>query len=300
MKEKYNYYLKYCMGIPILFSFIIISCQRHDSKDVTEELIQVDSSFSEYSAKYGMTEAFLNFSAEDAVLLRSNYDPIKGTGNISSFLKNSDDSTYTISWKPQYAKVSNSGELGFTYGIYKIHSKDNNEKNLIGSGTYVSIWEKDMNGEWKYILDTGNEGLNRDRLLENIQKLKSIIGNWYFKTENGIFYEQWKNLGDTALKGFSFLLKEGDTAYFENIQIEIIDNEIVYVANVSDQNKGKEIIFKLTESKNGQYIFLNPEHDFPQRIIYNIPVSNDSMHARIEGIKNENELSSDYYFKRLN
>jgi hypothetical protein len=29
----------------------------------------------------------------------------------------------------------------------------------VRKGTYVSIWKKDENGNWKWVLDTGNPGL---------------------------------------------------------------------------------------------------------------------------------------------
>jgi hypothetical protein len=32
-------------------------------------------------------------------------------------------------------------------------------KPIIGNGTYLSVWKKDPFGNWKLVLDTGNEGL---------------------------------------------------------------------------------------------------------------------------------------------
>jgi ketosteroid isomerase-like protein len=38
-------------------------------------------------------------------------------------------------------------------------TKDQEGKELSENGTYVSIWKKDQFGNWKFVLDTGNEGL---------------------------------------------------------------------------------------------------------------------------------------------
>lgn len=32
--------------------------------------------------------------------------------------------------------------------------------NQENKGTYVSVWKKDNKGEWKFVLDSGNEGLD--------------------------------------------------------------------------------------------------------------------------------------------
>jgi ketosteroid isomerase-like protein len=53
--------------------------------------------------------------------------------------------------------VALSGELGYTYGIYEVRSRGGIK--TIGEGTYVTIWKKDRQGNWKFVLDAGNEGL---------------------------------------------------------------------------------------------------------------------------------------------
>ena len=52
------------------------------------------------------------------------------------------------------AKLPQAGDLGFTYGIYNLEIKD-----TVLKGTYVSIWKKQKDGKWKFVLDSGNEGV---------------------------------------------------------------------------------------------------------------------------------------------
>ena len=63
---------------------------------------------------------------------------------------------YTLTWVPIKADVARSGELGFTYGTYLLTIKNIGKE----EGTYCTIWKKDKNHSWKFVLDTGNEGLN--------------------------------------------------------------------------------------------------------------------------------------------
>jgi ketosteroid isomerase-like protein len=46
-----------------------------------------------------------------------------------------------------------SGDLGYTYELFTVTAKDTTMQ-----GTYVSIWKKQKDGNWKFVLDTGNPG----------------------------------------------------------------------------------------------------------------------------------------------
>ena len=90
------------------------------------------------------------------VTLASHKPPVVGYNEIKKIILNHSDSSFTLTWKPMFAKVAASGELGYTYGTYKVTDKAT--KN-ISEGTYTTFWIKNSRGEWKALLDTGNEGL---------------------------------------------------------------------------------------------------------------------------------------------
>ncbi len=79
--------------------------------------------------------------------------PFVGKGAMSK-LYSGEDSGMVLSWEPLYAEVAESGELAFTYGIYELTVEKS-----IHKGTYVSVWRKNSEGDWKLALDSGNEGL---------------------------------------------------------------------------------------------------------------------------------------------
>ena len=124
-----------------------------------KELLNVDAQFSKLSEARGVNEAFLSYLADDCVLLRPNSFPIVGKEISKVRYFSRPDSGYTLTWKSLYADIAQSGELGYTYGIYEFKAIDPEGKPIIGNGTYVSIWKKDSFGNWKLVLDTGNEGL---------------------------------------------------------------------------------------------------------------------------------------------
>ena len=121
--------------------------------NMKSELINADKAFSALCKEKGMNHAFLHYVAEDGVMLRPNSIPVVGKNKIKPLFQN-DDSNIEFTWEPLNAEVAKSGELGYTYGTYEITSGNSKQ-----NGTYVSVWKKNAMGEWKFILDSGNEGL---------------------------------------------------------------------------------------------------------------------------------------------
>ncbi len=94
----------------------------------------------------------------------------------------------------------------------------------------------------------------------------------------------------TSLLGMSRTVANGKTITHEFLQIrQEKTGDIFYVANPSGQ---EQAIFKLVKFETGKLIFENPEHDFPQRIIYHL--KGDSLIARIEGMSKGKQRSSDF------
>jgi ketosteroid isomerase-like protein len=120
-----------------------------------QELLDTDRAFSRMSATVGMQQAFLEYCAADGVLLRPGSHPIMGKEAVTGLLASTDDSSFELTWEPHFARASASGDLGYTYGIYSLRPSD---ADTLMKGTYVSIWLKE-DGEWKWVLDTGNQGL---------------------------------------------------------------------------------------------------------------------------------------------
>ncbi len=100
----------------------------------------------------GMKKAFLQYIDDEGTLLRPNHLPIVGAEAINyiSFLS---DTSYTLSWKPVHAEIASSEDLGYTYGTFKLQLPDTTL-----TGTYVNIWKKEKDGEWKFVLNSDNPG----------------------------------------------------------------------------------------------------------------------------------------------
>jgi ketosteroid isomerase-like protein len=144
------------MLLAIGFLLVFDSCRNSISSDDNQKiLMETDVAFSNYCLQNGMNKAFYKYAAEKAVMLKDNRFPLIGNENIKKEFSG-DDTQVTFSWSPLDADVSESGELGYTYGTYAYQTIDS-----LYEGTYVSVWKKDGNGDWKYVLDSGNQGLGK-------------------------------------------------------------------------------------------------------------------------------------------
>ena len=148
----------------ILVLVLLIACnpkapEKEKPVNLTEEkmaLIKTDEAFSNMSVKKGMKAAFMEYIDSNGVMLRPGYVPLIGASAID-YLLQANDTGFTLSWKPQTAFVSQAADMGYTYGIYALAL---NQNDSLSFGTYVSIWKKQKDGTWKFVLDSGNEGLN--------------------------------------------------------------------------------------------------------------------------------------------
>lgn len=123
-------------------------------EEALKNMIGADKAFSEMSSKSGMKKAFLEYAADESVLLRPGYLPIVDD-DVIKFINAQEDTSFTMSWEPKGADIATSLDMGYTYGVYAVHTRDTTLQ-----GTYLSIWRKQPDGKWKFVLDTGNSGIS--------------------------------------------------------------------------------------------------------------------------------------------
>lgn len=119
-----------------------------------EALMAADSAFSALSAEKGRAEAFELYMDDSATILRDNAHPFTGRESIRSLMTHSPKGTLT--WKPSFADVSASGDLGYTIGSWEYTETDSTAGKSLGY--YVTIWKKQADGSWKFVFDTGTSG----------------------------------------------------------------------------------------------------------------------------------------------
>ena len=125
------------------------------SVDYKTGMMEADRAFSKMSEEKGMRNAMMHFIDNKGILLRPSSMPLVG-GNAVDYISQASDSAFTMTWEPSGGSVAISGELGYTYGVYSLKPAG---KDTVLYGTYVSVWKKQEDGKWKFVLETGNEGI---------------------------------------------------------------------------------------------------------------------------------------------
>src|SRR5262249_29619264 len=92
--------------------------------------------------------------------------------------------------------------------------------------------------------------------------------------------EHWTRPAGGSMIGMNRTVVNEKTVEFEFLRVEQRGNEIFYVASPNGRCPATD--FKLTRLSGQQAIFENPEHDFPQRIIYQ-KLSDGPLKASIDG-----------------
>ena len=133
---------------------VLFSCSEKKPVANPQVLLDADIAFSDYSVNHGMQKAFIEFAHDSVVILKRNRMPIVGKQELIKSYAGQSDNAFVLTWKPTKAVIAESGELGYTYGFWTFIASDDTSR-----GTYLTVWKKDANGKWKYIADTGNEGL---------------------------------------------------------------------------------------------------------------------------------------------
>ena len=144
--------------IPLCF-ILLMSCDLSFRKEdarvkALNEMQQTDVDFARLANEAGFRKAFLEYMAEDGILLRDNHGPIIGADAIQ-YVSSINDSTFKLDWEPQGGDMAKSGDMGFTYGLYTLKGDSTQQQ-----GTYITVWRKQDDGKWKFLLDASTQGLD--------------------------------------------------------------------------------------------------------------------------------------------
>lgn len=120
----------------------------------TEVLVKADLDFALYAQLHGVANAFREFAAPEALSLPMDEAPVHGREAI--FRAMSDSSPGELRWRPVGADLARSSDLGYTLGTYEFRPRDAGAQPETSHGKYVTVWKKQPDGSWKFVVDIGN------------------------------------------------------------------------------------------------------------------------------------------------
>jgi ketosteroid isomerase-like protein len=119
-------------------------------EDPVQSLFDVDRAFSAMAQREGMGQAFIAYADETVVLMRAgNQMPLIGKAALVAAFAPLTGTA--LSWEPLKAEIAASGDLGYTFGRYRLAP----EGAAATYGVYTTIWKIQADGTWKFVLDAG-------------------------------------------------------------------------------------------------------------------------------------------------
>ena len=111
------------------------------------ELLEADRAFNAMAQADGVPAAFNRYAAEGALIVTSR-ETLTGRAGIAASYQTW-PATARLEWAPQAGRVSARGDMGWTWGTSTYTAPDGART----PGRYVSIWTRDVEGNWRYSFD---------------------------------------------------------------------------------------------------------------------------------------------------
>jgi ketosteroid isomerase-like protein len=182
----------------LLITFSLSTCFLSAQK--VSEVIDAERSFALYALEHNTKNAFLQYMDSNAVVFDKGQvlDAKKvWTANAVSLGK--------LLWKPAFAGISNSGDLGFTTGPWEY--KPSLTDTALAVGEFATIWRKTGAGEWKFVADIG---LTLKKPLYQFTQIKTADKGTTSAADTSIIFQleaktnaAYKQLGASAFVNFA-------------------------------------------------------------------------------------------------
>ncbi len=129
----------------------------------------------------------------------------------------------------------------------------------------------------------------------DLAALAFIAGSWAGVDGKVEMEELWMAPKGGTMLGLHRDVVDGRSVSFEFLRIEKTPKGIVYSASPKG---GPATNFLLVECVGNRAVFENPQHDFPQRILYWLDAEG-FLHARVEGPKTAAEKAQEWKWARV-
>lgn len=124
------------------------------AKDQAKELLALDREFDAATSRSG-SEAWVSYFADDGVMMPAGRDLVVGKPAVREYVTKSFSTPgFSLRWEPVDGAAS--GDIGYTYGVWKAFNRGGDGKTSATYGKYATIWRRQPDRTWKIAVDIGN------------------------------------------------------------------------------------------------------------------------------------------------
>ena len=129
---------------PLILAPLFAASLAQAAQPDVAEVVGAERAFAAAAQSDGVNAAFLRFSAPDGLVFQP------GPVNAKAALTARPLPPGKLDWWPVYAGIAASGDLGFTTGPFVA-----GEGERRGFGWYFTIWRRQPDGSWRWLIDHG-------------------------------------------------------------------------------------------------------------------------------------------------
>lgn len=127
----------------------------------------------------------------------------------------------------------------------------------------------------------------------DVARLTWMSGCWVAQIGPLTIEEQWNKPAGGQMMGLGRTIRQGKVVFSEFLRIDQKADGIHYTPRFGAGTQ--TVSFKLSRQTESEVIFENPEHDFPQRILYRKAAG--GLFARIDGVEKGKPRAQEFPMK---
>jgi ketosteroid isomerase-like protein len=140
------------LSILVLLVISPIAIAQQSNPSALKEMVETEQAFSKTAEVKNTRDAFMEFIADDGLLFRPN--AVNGKTWMNEHPVPPSDKHPLLAWQPVFAQMAIAGDLGFTTGPWEFKA-DINDAKPSGYGHFVTLWKKQPDGRWRFVVDLG-------------------------------------------------------------------------------------------------------------------------------------------------
>jgi hypothetical protein len=158
---------KIVLAAIILIGFNKISIAQPAEPVDVNKVIEAEKSFNKLVERKGIKGGFLAVADPEGIVFKP--DAV----NIAEFYNNIDKQSGSLSWTPNFARISGNGDLAFTAGPYVYQNGKGDDDKVYGD--YFSLWRIDAEGKFRLLINLGIQHPEPDK--DNLTDFRSPEGD---------------------------------------------------------------------------------------------------------------------------
>lgn len=131
------------------------SLPRGRRLDAVRAVREADSAFALAADLQGTGVAFAAYVAPQGGVFAGS-ELVVGMEAVRALFDEQQRAGGTLNWRPVYADAVDSGDLGLTVGEYVFTGRGTGGVVVQRFGKYLTIWQRQAGGEWRFVIDGGN------------------------------------------------------------------------------------------------------------------------------------------------